>query len=131
MMNLLAVALGGTLGSMLRYLAVSAMNDRFGVGFPWGTLSVNVVGSFLIGVVAILFQQRYQGERDAFIRSLFMVGLLGGFTTFSAFSLETIQLLGSGLMLKAIVNIVGNVVICLIATGLGFLSGHWLNQFLS
>ncbi len=94
-------------------------------------MSVNVVGSFLIGVVAILFQQRYQGERDAFIRSLFMVGLLGGFTTFSAFSLETIQLLGSGLMLKAIVNIVGNVVICLIATGLGFLSGHWLNQFLS
>jgi CrcB protein len=80
--SLLLVAAGGALGSVLRHLVALLMVAQLGAGFPWGTLTVNVAGSFAIGVLGGL---DVQGEW----RLLLVTGLLGGFTTFSAFSLET------------------------------------------
>ena len=131
MMNLLAVAVGGALGSVMRYLFVGMVNSRTIApsSIPLGTFSVNVSGSCLIGLVIIVIQHRF--EEDTWIRPLLVVGLLGGFTTFSAFSLETIQLIQSGFMTKAIMNMLGNVLVCLVATGLGVLCCHGLNQLYS
>ncbi|NKB76315.1 MAG: fluoride efflux transporter CrcB [Gammaproteobacteria bacterium] len=129
MLNAVLVALGGALGALMRYWMVSVVNLRFGTGFPWGTLSVNVLGSFLIGVCVVLIQQRFQS--DMLVRSLLMVGLLGGFTTFSAFSLDTVQLLHSGLIIKAVLNIAMNVSICLTATIAGLLCTDWLTGLYS
>ncbi|MGK7862705.1 fluoride efflux transporter FluC [Falsiroseomonas sp. E2-1-a4] len=82
MTNILLVALGGAIGSVLRYAIALLTVAQFGVTFPWGTLAVNVLGSAAIGLAAAL---GVQGE----MRLLLVTGLLGGFTTFSAFSLET------------------------------------------
>ena len=83
--NILSVALGGAIGSVLRYLTNLGVMRAVGPGFPWATLAVNVVGSFVMGVLVELLAQR-GGQRFA---PLLMTGLLGGFTTFSAFSLDT------------------------------------------
>ena len=86
--NILSVALGGAIGSVLRYLTNVGFLRAIGPGFPWATLAVNVVGSFVMGVLVELLAQR-GGQRFA---PLLMTGLLGGFTTFSAFSLDTVSL---------------------------------------
>jgi fluoride exporter len=86
-MNILLVALGGALGSALRYGAGLAAARLLGAGFPWGTLAVNVLGGLAMGVLAV----RAGSEG---LRLLLGVGMLGGFTTFSAFSLETVRLMG-------------------------------------
>jgi CrcB protein len=86
--NILSVALGGAIGSVLRYLTNLGVMRAVGPGFPWATLAVNVVGSFVMGVLVELLAQR-GGQRFA---PLLMTGLLGGFTTFSAFSLDTVTL---------------------------------------
>ncbi|MCD6024929.1 MAG: fluoride efflux transporter CrcB [Fibrobacteria bacterium] len=96
-MTYLAIALGGALGSVLRYAVQSALRPASG-GFPWGTLTVNLFGSFLIGLCAALAER--QGAAS-WIRPWLMVGLLGGFTTFSAFSLENVQMLRQGQVLAA------------------------------
>ena len=88
MMQILAVGLGGALGAMARYGVVMAAARLTGGGFPVGVLSVNVVGSFLMGVVFVLVEQRGMTHLAPFV----MGGLLGGFTTFSAFSLEAVSL---------------------------------------
>ncbi|MCU7965905.1 MAG: fluoride efflux transporter CrcB, partial [gamma proteobacterium symbiont of Bathyaustriella thionipta] len=82
--------------------------------FPYGTLSVNVIGSFLIGVVSILLTERL--TLGAEVRSFIMIGFLGAFTTFSTFSLETLFLLQEGLLVKAAGNILTNVLFCIMAT---------------
>ena len=125
MNNYIAVALGGAIGAMGRY-AVSVALIRFPVSAPWfplGTLSVNVAGSLLIGLVWAFLQQQSQSE---FIRLFIAVGLLGGFTTFSTFSLETIFMISEGLWLRAGVNITLSVMSCLLAAGLGLALGRWL-----
>jgi CrcB protein len=86
--NILSVALGGAIGSVMRYLTNLGVMRAVGPGFPWATLAVNVVGSFVMGVLVELLAQR-GGQRFA---PLLMTGLLGGFTTFSAFSLDTVTL---------------------------------------
>ncbi len=86
--NILSVALGGAIGSVLRYLTNVGFLRVIGPGFPWATLAVNVVGSFVMGVLVELLAQR-GGQRFA---PLLMTGLLGGFTTFSAFSLDSVTL---------------------------------------
>jgi fluoride exporter len=88
--RLLLVLLGGALGSGGRYLVAVWMADRFGHAFPWGTLTVNVAGSFLIGLLATLADEA--GKLGPGPRAFLVVGVLGGFTTFSAFSLETLRL---------------------------------------
>ncbi|WFR96910.1 fluoride efflux transporter CrcB [Rhizobium tumorigenes] len=94
MFQVLLVAFGGAIGSVLRYY-VGIWNFRIGgPAFPWGTLTVNVVGSFIIGIFAEVIARKYGGSDN--LRLLLMTGLVGGFTTFSAFSLDTIALAERG-----------------------------------
>ena len=101
------IALGGAAGSVLRYLMVSA------IGAPLGTAAVNVLGSFAIGVLFIVL-----GNRDGW-QLLLMTGLLGGFTTLSAFSLDTLKLAEAGQPMQAAAYVIGSVVLSLIAVALG------------
>ncbi len=116
---LLAIAAGGALGSVFRYQVggwATRQVDAWlpGHGFPVGTLAVNVVGSFCIGIA---FAWLEQGNRDPVLREALMgflvVGMLGGFTTFSAFSLETVHLIGSGFWGRVMLNIIVSVVVCI------------------
>ena len=116
MIAYLLVAAGGALGAMGRHFCSEVIDGRF-PSFPAGTLFVNVVGSFLIGALTAYIVSRggLQNWR------LFLVtGVLGGFTTFSSFSLATVKLMQNGLYLSAAVNITASVALCLIMTGLGF-----------
>ncbi len=130
MMKLIAIALGGALGSLGRYLVVQAVGQRLSVSlmsFPIGTLLVNAVGSFMIGLIFVLLQDRFAGQQtQEILRSFVIVGLLGGFTTFSAFSLETLQLLQYGLWGKAMLNIIGSLTICILAAFAGMALGRWI-----
>ncbi len=110
---LLPIALGGAVGAILRYLASLGIHGLAGTGFPYGTLLVNVLGSFLIGVLYVVIIEAPAGFTH--YRAPLMVGLLGAFTTFSAFSLETVHLLEGGEVVKAGLNVLLNVVVCLAA----------------
>ena len=89
--SLLWVALGGALGSVARYLAMIVIGQTIGMGFPWGTLFVNIAGSFMMGVLAELGALAWQPSPD--LRVFLTVGILGGFTTFSTFSLDVALLI--------------------------------------
>ena len=122
------VALGGALGSVARY-AVSLGTARWlGVGFPWGTLCVNVAGSVAIGLLAALVAADGRPLLGTDARAFLLVGVLGGFTTFSSFSLETLNLARSGALGPAILNVAGSVVLCLAAVSLGFASAGLVNR---
>ena len=117
MNNLVFVAIGGALGASLRYGLSGLMVVWFGKGFPDGTLTVNVLGSFLLG---LLFSALEHGiVADLPWRSLISVGLLGAFTTFSTFSLDTLLLIQHGEWFKAIANVGLNVIVCVFAAWLG------------
>lgn len=116
MTNLLFVALGGSIGAVLRYLISIFMLQVFGSSFPFGTLLVNVLGSFLMGVIYALGQLSHISPE---LKSLVGVGLLGALTTFSTFSNETLLLMQEGYWLKAILNVLLNVTICLVMVYLG------------
>jgi CrcB protein len=109
--TLLQVALGGALGSMARYLTnVSAMR-LIGPGFPWGTMVVNLVGSFLMGVLVVWLAEKGLTRLAPFL----MTGVLGGFTTFSAFSLDAISLWERGATGPALAYVIGSVLVSLAA----------------
>lgn len=114
---LLLVAIGGALGSMARYGAASAVNRFAQSSFPWGTLAVNIAGSFLIGLVMVLLMKA--GEWRESSRLLLVTGILGGFTTFSSFSWETWKLIEDGRLVMAMTNIIASAGICLVATVAG------------
>jgi CrcB protein len=115
MLGALAVAGGGAAGSLLRYGAV-LLSERIWPGaFPWGTVAVNVLGSFVIG----WFASVSAGQE---LRLLVMTGVCGGFTTFSAFSLQTVVLLRAGDFTAAGLNVLLSVMLCLAAT----FAGHWV-----
>ena len=118
-MTLLWVALGGAVGATLRYSVVRAFGPA--LTFPFGTLLVNVLGSLVIGLLATSVFLDPKIAPNA--RLFFQTGLLGAFTTFSAFSLETLQLWQSGHVRSAALNIVLNVVLCLLAAMLGMVLG--------
>lgn len=122
--NILAIAMGGALGAVLRYLVSTGTYGWLGRGFPYGTLVVNVLGSLAIGLLSELFLQRMLVSPET--RAALLVGLLGAFTTFSTFSLETINLLEQGSVLKAASNVVFSVLFCLLATWFGLLIGRQL-----
>ena len=122
MTNYLIVALGGAIGSMGRYWASLILNKHTH-WLPLGTLFVNVIGALLIGIVWAYLLQKPQNE---LLRLFVSVGVLGGFTTFSTFSLETMHLLSSGSTTQALANIALNVIICLIAVAAGVSFGRWL-----
>ncbi len=118
------VAVGGAVGSVLRFGISEWMALRLGSAFPWGTLGVNVVGSLVIGALAAMAAPdgvRYLSETSG--RALLMVGLCGGFTTFSSFSLQTLALVQEGHLLAAGANVVGSVGLCLGAVWIGFTLG--------
>lgn len=111
---LLAVGGGGALGALLRYLVGGLFLERFGPSFPYGTLFINVSGSFLIGVVIQLELARAPGATPL-VRLLLATGVLGGYTTFSAFSYEIVALLTKNALGAAALYAVGSVVIGLVA----------------
>lgn len=118
-MEYLWVGLGSALGGMSRHwIAVVSLN-RFGAAFPWGTYLVNVVGSFTIGLIAVWAAQGRSPFALVPVQRFLLVGLLGGFTTFSSFSLQTWQLYEKGQTSLALLNAVGSLLSCLVAVALG------------
>lgn len=109
----LAVAAGGALGAVLRYAAIRICDLWLGSAFAWSTLLVNVLGSAAAGGVLVLLMQRYAEQSE--LRAFWMVGVLGALTTFSTFSLETLQLIESGRWAWAGMNVLANVLLCLLA----------------
>lgn len=114
--TLLAVGLGGAAGAMLRYGMTTLIHARTGSAFPWGTLSVNVTGAFLLGVIYAALDR---GHIPQELQAHLAVGLLGSFTTFSAFSLEAFRLLESGAWVRAGAYILGSVTLGLIFVYMG------------
>jgi fluoride exporter len=117
MMKYLMVAMGGAVGSMLRFWVGGNVADRLGTRFPYGTFAVNCTGSFLIGLVITLIAQRASVNPNW--RYLIGVGFIGGYTTFSAFEYETFQSMQDGKMLIASLNVIASVAIGLICVWLG------------
>ena len=120
-MNYLWVFLGGGLGAAMRYWLSGAVYRLLSSSFPYGTLVVNVIGCFVIGLWMSLFTERFAGNPA--LRVFLVIGILGGFTTFSSFSYETIALIRDGQIVSAILNIGLSVVICLLATWIGLETG--------
>lgn len=119
MVNLLLVAAGGAIGSALRYEYGRVSMRLFGTGWPWGTLGVNIVGGLAMGLFAGWLAARSQGGES--LRLFFAVGVLGGFTTFSSFSLETMLMIERGQWLSAGGYALASVLasVCALAIGLG------------
>jgi len=115
---IVAVGIGGAIGAVLRYLIGSAFLQRFGPGFPWGTFFINVTGSFLIGAVAQLAFTRSFGVTPM-VRAFAATGVLGGYTTFSTFSLDSVVLVGDGAAPLALAYAAGSVVSGIIAAYFG------------
>ena len=113
-MNVLLVAIGGAIGAAARYLVGAWISSLLGPNFPWGTFFVNVTGSFVIGVVLVLVQG---GALPAGARLIVAVGILGGYTTFSTYSYETLGLISDGNLVGALTNALGQVVLGLVAVG--------------
>lgn len=124
MFNVLLVAFGGALGSVCRYLTGLAMTRLLGPAFPWGTLTVNVVGSFAIGFLAELFARKFDASME--LRLLLIVGFLGGFTTFSSFSLDTLALVERGATLQGMAYIAGSLLLSFAAVFSGLSLGRSL-----
>ena len=120
----IAVAVGGAIGSVGRFWLTGVMTGLTGPRFPWGTLLINVLGSFIIGLVAglTLTSERIAIHPD--IRIFLMTGVCGGFTTFSAFSLQTLELLQTGDMVPAFGYAIGSVFLCVVGTYCGWLLGQ-------
>ncbi len=115
----LLVALGGALGSMARYAAAAGVNRWAQSAFPWGTLFVNIIGSFLIGLIMVWLLKMGAWRENA--RLLLVTGIMGGFTTFSSFSWETWKLIEEGRLVWALGNVLTSVAVCLLATIAGAL----------
>ena len=113
---------------MGRLWAYAWANHRYGIEFPWGTLTVNVVGSLVIGFLAAFTLPEARWVLPAKFNQFFMVGVCGGFTTFSSFSVQTLDLMQKGNWLYALANMIASVVLCLVAVVLGYYAGHWLNR---
>lgn len=124
----LAVALGSVLGGTLRWLASEALLHGLGPGFPWGTLFVNVTGSFAIGFYAAATGPDGRLFPGPAQRQFVMAGICGGYTTFSIFSLETIRLLEAGALRIAALNVAVSVTLWLVAVWAGFALATRLNR---
>ncbi len=128
MLAYLWVAVGGALGSMARFACSSLIAGWFGQTFPWGTLIINMVGAFVIGLFATLTGPDGRVLVPGDVRQFVMVGICGGYTTFSSFSLQTLALAQDGALLRAGLNVVGSVVLCLMAVWLGYVAAAALNS---
>jgi CrcB protein len=124
------VALGGALGSVGRYWLSGFVARHIGETFPWGTLMVNVTGSLAIGVLSALTvpEGRMDSQSRAFATQFLMIGICGGYTTFSSFSVQTLNLLRDREWLYAGGNVLLSVLLCMAAVGLGYLLGTAINS---
>jgi len=124
MTQMMAIAAGGAIGALLRYWTSLAVHSRLGSGFPYGTLIVNVLGSLLMGFLYIWLIERIAG--GATLRAFLLIGVLGAFTTFSTFSMETLNLVEGGQLGKALLNVVISVTVCMTAAALGVFAARQL-----
>jgi CrcB protein len=124
MSQVIAIAVGGALGSVLRYGLSTWVHSFAGRGFPYGTLAVNVLGCLAMGVLFVLLVERMGAS--AVWRAGLLIGVLGGFTTFSTFSIETFNLIEQGAMTKAAGNIAASLILCVGATWLGVILARQL-----
>ncbi|ATA94150.1 fluoride efflux transporter CrcB [Capnocytophaga canimorsus] len=120
--SLLYVGLGSALGGVFRFLCYFLITLKFGKNFPTGTFIINGIGSFLIGFLFVFFHKR---NFSADLQIFLLTGVLGGFTTFSAFSLETLQLIEQKECYKAIIYVLGSVFLGVVACFGGYLLAHW------
>jgi CrcB protein len=118
-MKYLVVLAGGGVGSLARYVASTAIMQRFGGAFPMGTFVINITGSFLIGLLMTLFTEKLEWNPNW--RLLLVTGFLGGYTTFSAYEYESLQALRQGAKWIGLLNLVGSVVAGYVAVWLGAL----------
>ena len=122
----LVVMLGGALGTLARYL-VSVLALPISRDLPWGTIIINVTGSFVIGLFGTLTLAHGRYPASENLRLFVMIGLCGGYTTFSSFSLQTLDLMRSGAMARAAVNIAASVVLCVAAVAAGHAVASQIN----
>ena len=120
----LSLALGGSVGAMLRYWVQSMAHHWFGDGFPYGTLIVNVTGSLLMGFLSVLVVSRF--EVDESVRVGLLAGFLGSFTTFSTFALDVLHLSNDGALLKAAGYIVLSILFCILGVWAGLMAARQL-----
>ena len=123
-MQFVAIAGGGAIGALMRFYASTGIYAWLGRGFPYGTLFVNIAGSIAMGFLYIVFLERLQVSPE--LRSALLVGVLGAFTTFSTFSIETLNLMENGELSKAVINILLSVVLCIAGAWLGVVAGRQL-----
>ncbi|MBL6893625.1 MAG: fluoride efflux transporter CrcB [Porticoccaceae bacterium] len=123
-MNWLAVAIGGALGSVARYALSSWIFDITSHKFPYATLIVNVAGSFVMGILFVVVVER--AALPAEMRSLLMIGFIGAFTTFSAFSLDALGLWQNGHVLMSVIYMITTVILCLVAIS----TAIWLTRLM-
>lgn len=128
MLMYLWVAIGGALGSVGRFWLNGIVSRHLGETFPWGTMLINISGSFLIGLFAALTGTEGRWLVPPSVRVFFMAGICGGYTTFSSFSLQTLNLADDGQWFQASANVLLSVILCLAGVWLGFLIANQLNQ---
>ena len=130
MLAYLWVAIGGAIGSMARYGIGGLVSEKFGVAFPWGTLVINVTGSFLIGFLGAVTapEGKMTPQSRALATQLLITGVCGGYTTFSSFSLQTLNLLRDREWFYAGGNMLLSVMLCMIAVWLGYLLGSMVKR---
>jgi CrcB protein len=124
-LDTLLIFVGAGCGGVFRYWVSNISYWFLGREFPYGTLIVNVSGCFLMGLLFVLLIERFNGGGPQ-LRSLLLIGLLGGYTTFSSFSIETLNLFENGAPLAGVANILLSVILCLAATWLGVIGGRQL-----
>ncbi len=120
----LAIALGGSLGAISRYWVSTTTYSWLGSNFPYGTLMVNVTGSLVMGFLTVVLVQRFDVSDE--VRLGLIVGFLGSFTTFSAFSMDTIHWIENGALIKALVYILVSVIACVLGAWAGLISAKQL-----
>ncbi len=123
-MRSIAIALGGAAGAVLRYWLSTTVSTLAAGRFPYGTLAVNVIGSGLMGFLYVLFYERMEGGTE--LRAAVLIGVLGAFTTFSTFSIETMALLEEGEHVRAGLNVLASVSLCLTVCWAGIIVGRQL-----
>ena len=126
LLNALLVFVGGGLGAVSRYLVTTFMGNQLGSSFPYGTFAANIIGSFFMGAVMFYFINKSLPVPEQ-LRLLLLVGFMGGFTTFSSFSMETVSLMQNQHLVFSMLNVVGNVSLGIGAVLMGMFAANWLS----
>lgn len=128
MLLYLFIALGSAIGGVARFAVSGAVANAFGATFPWNTLIVNITGSFIIGFINTLTGPEGRVFASGNARQFMMTGICGGYTTFSSFSLQTLNLMNDGEWGRAAGNVFSSVACCLVAVWLGHVAALYLNK---